>query len=167
MPNDSATDEGSTSPLSEPMTRLLELFATDLAKLRFGDLDAAALNEAAGAVRAAARDVAEAEALAATARTALEAAREALLHKGQRALAHARIYAEGQPELAERLDGITLAGSRRVEPRAITPELADATPRRRGRPPKASAVTGTLALGGAPGAPANGTSAAEGELGAG
>src|SRR5690349_21012565 len=127
MPSDSASDDGI---LAEPMTRLLELFASDLSKIRFGDLDGATLNEAAAAVRAAAREVAEAEALAAAARAALEGARETLLHKGQRALAYARIYAEGSPELAQRLEGISLGGPRRAEPKPITPDLAEATPRR-------------------------------------
>jgi hypothetical protein len=167
MPNDSLSDEGIAADFPEPMTRLLQLFATDLAKVRFGDLDAATLNEAAGLVRAAARELAEAEALAAGARASLEVAREALLNKGQRALAHARIYAEGSPELSQRLEAITLGGPRRVEPKAITPDLAEAAPRRRGRPPRAAAAataTGTLALGEAP---INGTSPADAELGAG
>ncbi len=133
--------------LPEGMNRLLALFATDLAKLRFGDLDASVLEGAAGTVRAAARELAEAEALADGARAALETARKELLLKGQRALAYARVFAEGLPELAERLEGIALAGGpRQSEPRLLTPEQAEAGPRRRGRPPKAPAATGTLAL---------------------
>ena len=152
MANDDAIPEG--------MNRLLDLFATDLAKVRFGDLDASALDSAAGAVRAAARDLAEAEALADAARASLEAAREALVHKGQRALSYARIYAEGSPELAQRLEGIALVGGpRRPEAnKLLTPDLAEAAPRRRGRPPKATA-TGTLALGGAAPPASNGTPA--------
>jgi hypothetical protein len=150
MANDESIPEG--------MNRLLDLFATDLAKVRFGDLDASALDAAASAVRAAARDLAEAEALADGARASLEAAREALVHKGQRALAHARIFAEGSPELAARLDGITLVGGRRGEPKLITPDQAEAAPRRRGRPPKVPDATGTLALGSGS-HPVNGTPA--------
>ena len=145
------------------MNRLLQLFATDLAKVRFGDLDASALDSAASAVRAAARELAEAEALADGARASLEAAREALVHKGQRALAHARIYAEGSPDLSQRLEGIALGGgARRLEPKLLTPDLAEAAPRRRGRPPR-GAATGTLALGGAAPPPANGTPASPAE----
>jgi hypothetical protein len=155
MANDEAIPEG--------MNRLLQLFATDLAKVRFGDLDASALDSAAGAVRAAARELAEAEALADGARASLEAAREALVHKGQRALAYARIYAEGSPDLSQRLEGIALGGgARRLEPKLLTPDLGEATPRRRGRPPKAAA-TGTLALGGAAPPPASGTPASPAE----
>ena len=129
------------------MNTLLELFATELADVRFGDLDRAALDQAADAVRAAATDLAEANAAAEAARAALEAARETLLHKGQRALAYARIYAEANPPLADRLQVITITrpGTRRPDPGA--PGLAD-PPRRRGRPPKTPAAedTGTLPL---------------------
>jgi multidrug efflux pump subunit AcrA (membrane-fusion protein) len=131
-------------PISPAMNTLLELFATHMTELRFGDLDRAALTSAAEAVRTAASELAEAEAAAATARAALEAAREALLQKGQRALAYARIYAEGSPELAERLDAITLVrAGRRAEP--ATTGQAEA-PRRRGRPPKVAAADGSGTL---------------------
>jgi hypothetical protein len=160
-----ANDPALPDAIPEAMTRLLALFATDLAKVRFGDLDASVLQTAAGAVQAAARELAEAEALADAARASLEAAREALLHKGQRALAHARIFAEGSPDLSGRLEGIALPGGpRRAEPRLLTPDLTEASPRRRGRPPKTSApATGTLALGGAGPHPANGAPADQAE----
>jgi hypothetical protein len=140
------------------MTALLDLFGTELAQVRFGELDGAALDTAAGEVREAARELAQAEALAEAARGALEAARERLLQKGQRALAYARIYAEESPELAARLDTIALVCEpRRGEPTASA--LVEPTARRRGRPPRtASATTPTLALGTAPPHRTNGTS---------
>jgi hypothetical protein len=127
------------------MGTLLDLFATELKELRFGEIDRPALEKAAAAVRAAAQELAEVEALAETARASLEAAREALLQKGQRALAYARIYAEGSPALDERLQAINLGrGLRR--PEAIVAETA---PRPRGRPPKTPKVEGgTLPLAG-------------------
>jgi hypothetical protein len=127
------------------MGTLLELFATELADQRFGEIDRAALESAAAAERTAAHELAEIEAMAETARAALEAAREALLAKGQRALAYARIYAESSPALDERLQSITLArGLRRPEP-----ILAESAPRPRGRPPKVPKVEGgTLPLAG-------------------
>ena len=149
MANDETIPEG--------LARLLQLFATDLAKVRFGDLDASVLDGAATVVRAAARELAEAEALADSARASLEAAQEALLHKGQRALAHARIHAEGSPELAARLESIALDGGlRRGEPKLITPDVVEASPRRRGRPPRSAPATGTLALETEPPSPSNG-----------
>jgi hypothetical protein len=142
---------GNDDAIPDGMQRLLGLFAGDLAKVRFGDLDGPVLEASAGAVRAAARELAEAEALAEAARGSLEAAREALVQKGQRALAYARIFAEGAPELIAKLEGIVLgADMRRAEPRLLTPDLTEAPPRRRGRPPKPPApASGTLALGGA------------------
>jgi hypothetical protein len=145
--------------IPEAMRRLLDLFASDLADLRFGDLDATALDRAASAVRAAVRELEEAEALADAARSSLATTREGLVHLGQRALAYARIYAEGSPELAERLEAIVLPGGpRRAEPKAISPGVPEASPRRRGRPPKPSspAATGTLELGPAASRHANG-----------
>lgn len=148
--------------IPEGMSALLDIFASELAELRFGDLDRGALERAADAVRVAAGDLAEAEAAAEAARTALEAAREELLQKGQRALAYARIYAEGAPEIAQRLQAITFVrGTRRTEVTSTSVGPADGAPRRRGRPPKVnSEVTGTLALGAAgadDGAPAPAT----------
>jgi hypothetical protein len=136
-------------PIPEAVSRLRALFDSELADVRFGDLDATALERATASVRAAARELAEAEALAAAARASLESTRAALLQLGQRALAYARIYADGSPELAERLETIAIGGeTRRAEPRPITPGAVEASPRRRGRPPKQLATsTGTLALG--------------------
>jgi hypothetical protein len=140
MPNDHAIPDG--------MKQLLDLFTSDLSKVRFGDLDGPALEAAAGAVRAAAGELAEAEALADAARASLEAAREVLVQKGLRALAHARIFAEGSPELAAKVEAVVLvAGARPPEARLLTPDLAEAPPRRRGRPPRAPGpASGTLAL---------------------
>ena len=139
-----ATDDAC---LPEGINALLAVFASDLADVRFGDLDRAALERGAGSVRAAADELADAEAAAEAARGALEAAREELLQKGQRALAHARIHAEDLPEVSQRLQAITLGRDlRRGEPVALGGH--EGAPRRRGRPPKvAGEVTGTLALG--------------------
>jgi hypothetical protein len=132
------------------MNQLLALFASDLAEVRFGDLDGAILEAGAEAVDAAAAALADAEQVAASARTALDQAQEALMHKALRALAHARIHAEGNPELAQRLALIALdrTGSpRALDPTAAGSGFAAAPVRRRGRPPNgASEVTGTLRL---------------------
>jgi hypothetical protein len=147
-------------PIPDELKRLLDLFTTDLAKLRFGDLDASVLDGAASAVRAAAREVAEAEALADGARASLQAAQDTLMNKSQRALAYARIFAEGLPELRERLAGLALDGPVRQGSPEPTPS-PEVAPRRRGRPPRAPApATGTLALGAGPQA-SNGTAAAD------
>jgi hypothetical protein len=134
------TDDDAIPPA---MGTLLELFTTELADVRFGEIDRPALEKAATAVRAAARELAEVESLAETARASLDAARDALLQKGQRALAYARIYAEGSPALDERLQAINLGRAlRRPEP-----IVAETAPRPRGRPPKQPKLEGaTLPL---------------------
>jgi hypothetical protein len=136
-------------PIPVSMSHLLELFASELADVRFGELDRVSLEKSAETVRVAAAELARAEVAAEAARAALESAREALLQKGQRALAHARIHAEGTPELEQRLQAIALTRStRRAEPMPVG--IAEALPRRRGRPPKATIAeaSGTLALAG-------------------
>jgi len=81
--------------------------------------------------------VGEAEALVDAARATLHEAEQELLHKGQRALAYARIYAEESPALAAVLDAIVLprvvagVGEAETVPSGASPE-----PRRRGRPRK-------------------------------
>lgn len=129
-----------TSAIPEPLLALLGLFESDFARVKFPDLDAAVLAEAARGVLSAAERVGAAETALEAARTELHEQQELLLHKGQRALAYARVFAEDSPELLEKLQLIALPRSQK---RARTePPAADAkgTPvRRRGRPPKAKA----------------------------
>lgn len=156
-------------PIPAAMTTLLDLFASELADVRFGELDRVSLEKSAEQVRVAAAELGRAEAAADAARALLESAREALLQKGQRALAHARIHAEGTPELEQRLQAIVLTRStRRAEPMPVG--IAEALPRRRGRPPKATTAetSGTLPLSdgrSTPGAAASGEEASESAFG--
>ena len=85
----------------------------------------------------AAERVAEAQAALQLAESELVEQQEALLHKGQRALAYARVFAEDSPELMEKLQLVSLPRSlRRAKAEPASPG-ADVIPvRRRGRPPK-------------------------------
>jgi hypothetical protein len=125
-------------PLPLPVKTLLDLFTAELHAVRFPDLDHQVLEKAAAEVRARAEELARAEAAAEAARTALQASQEAMLQKGQRALAYARIYAEDNPELTAKLDGIALPRSQRRATRELlvpdAPAAAPSPPRRRGRP---------------------------------
>ena len=126
-----------SSVLSDSLETLLELFKTDLRDLKFPDVDAERLSEAAGAVFAAAEDVSAAEAVLDSARAELQRNQEALLQKGQRALAYARVWAEEQPELLEKLALIHLPRpGRRGQAESRGPVGDAAPPKRRGRPPK-------------------------------
>jgi hypothetical protein len=103
-------------------------------------MDLAVLQDAAAKVRERAEAVARAEAALEAARSALGESQDALLAKGQRALAYARVFAEENPELMSRLDAISLPRPPRKGPRPEAPPEAEApesAPRRRGRPPKA------------------------------
>lgn len=136
--------------LSPDMNQLLALFASDLAEVRFGDLDHDALVAAASAVDAAAATLAEAERTAVAARAALDRAQGVLTQKGQRALAHARIHAEGDAALTERLQAIVLdRAPERTSDREAAAGFVATAMRRRGRPPRSATVgevTGTLRL---------------------
>lgn len=126
-----------SASLPAGLEELLEIFAAELPEVRFADLDRAALEEDVARVRALAEGVARAEAAAAAARADLNAARDRLTSKGQRAIAYARIYAEGAglTELVARLEALALgARARRVD--AVPSAPSDAGQRRRGRPPK-------------------------------
>jgi ElaB/YqjD/DUF883 family membrane-anchored ribosome-binding protein len=100
-------------PVPAPLQSVLELFEHELAALKFPDIDQAVLSEAAHAVYERAESVARAEAALLAAREALHESQEALLQKCQRAVAYARVYAEENAELSERLEAIGLPRSLR------------------------------------------------------
>ncbi|MDB5212204.1 MAG: hypothetical protein JWO86_131 [Myxococcaceae bacterium] len=87
---------------------VLDLFTTDLADVRFGDLDAPTLARIASDVQAASDVVVAAQLALDVARGALHERQETLLQQAQRALAYARVYAEADLALTARLDAITL-----------------------------------------------------------
>jgi multidrug efflux pump subunit AcrA (membrane-fusion protein) len=126
----------SAAVLPAGVRELLDLFAAELPDVRFADLDREALEADAERVRALGEALAQVEAALERARADLNAAREHLLDRSRRALAYARIYADGagRAPLVETLERLSLSPLRRAEPRAAAP--AEAGARRRGRPPK-------------------------------
>jgi hypothetical protein len=143
-------------PVSSAVQEVVDLFTKELSHLRFGDLEAGVLAASADDVKAVAADVASAEAVLEGARARLAEKQETLLQKAQRALAYARVYAEGQPELAARIEQIALPrGVRRalkVESGIIDVDDAQGTgasaavARRRGRPRRTEPESTLLAL---------------------
>jgi hypothetical protein len=100
--------------ISPPVQAVIDLFADPLRELRFADVDAATLGKLAASVEAAADVVLATETELARQRQTLQERQDALVQHAQRALAYARIYAETDAGLAERLDQIALPrGSRR------------------------------------------------------
>jgi hypothetical protein len=94
--------------VATPIRTAIELFETTLAEVRFPDVDAKTLARAAADVDAAGHAVASAQAALESARLALQELQDALLGQVQRALAYARIYAENNEALMQRLNAISL-----------------------------------------------------------
>ena len=132
-----------TTTIPTPVRTVLDLFATDLADVRFGDVDAKTLAALASDVESAADAVASAQALLDDARGKLQERQEALLVQAQRALAYARVYAEPDPALTARIETIALprpARRVRADGEALVLSPDQAPPRRpRGRPRKVEA----------------------------
>jgi ElaB/YqjD/DUF883 family membrane-anchored ribosome-binding protein len=141
----------SADAVSAPLRAVLELFAAELSQVKFPELDGAVLRESAEVVSARADAVTKAEAALERARAELAESQELLLQRGQKALAYARIFAEDNPELLERVEAIVLPRAARRAPRVepvaqansepastgTTPtNTTDAAPRKRGRPAK-------------------------------
>jgi hypothetical protein len=129
-----------TDTIPIPIQSLLDLFTTALADVRFGDVDGQTLARVVADVEAAVAVVSSAEATLASAREALQERQEALLQQAQRALAYARVYAESDEALTERLSTITLPrGTRKArasgDALVLSPDPEPA-PRPRGRPRK-------------------------------
>lgn len=134
-------------PIDPAVADLLALFSGRLQGVRFPDVDHATLSELAGEVKRCAEEVEEARAMLEAAEAALEERRQALLGRASRALAYARIYADGDAELQGELDRIALpkAGPRveAREPEAMN--AAEPARRKRGRPRKVQPGTGAPA----------------------
>jgi hypothetical protein len=97
-----------------PIRAALQLFETDLAHVNFADIDAETLAHAVSEVNALADVVATAQAALDSARSALQERQDALLGQVQRAIAYARVYAENDEALMQRLNAIPLPRSARV-----------------------------------------------------
>jgi peptidoglycan hydrolase CwlO-like protein len=128
-------------PISPAVRALLEVFSTDLSEVKFPDVDAEVLEEAAARVKEKAEAVARAQAALEAARQALAESQESLHQKGQRALAYARVFSEDDGELSAKLEAISLPKQARKAVPGVAAEAPaqneESAPRRRGRPPKA------------------------------
>jgi len=146
---------GMTTPIPPAVQQVLDVYETNLPLVKFGDLEATVLSKAAEEVVLAAAALERAEAALETARAALQEKQESLFQKAQRALAYARVYAEGDTGLAARVEEISLLRSPRRTPKVEGGPSAPAVqaPPRRGRPRKSEPTAGVLDLSIAEGAP--------------
>jgi len=101
--------------LSSPVQALIEIFNSELANVRFGDMDAKGLAHLASEVQSATDTVANAQASLDAARAMLLERQEAMLQHAERALAYARIYAETNEPLRARLDTVALGSLARSD----------------------------------------------------
>lgn len=106
------------SSLSPSIQSVVQLFRGPLAGVRFGDIDAAGLEGLASEVESASVELQAQEAKLTGLKQSLAERHEALLTLAQRALAYARIYAEGDETLSAQLEQIAL-------PRAAKPRKKD------------------------------------------
>lgn len=116
-----------------PLAReILELYRGPLAEVRFPDLDRATLDAAHDELLDAQRALEAAERALEEARSLVAERTQSLQAKAQRGLAYARVFAEDQPELHERVAALATV-PRRVE----APREDASAPKKRGRPRKA------------------------------
>ena len=135
------------STIPSPVRTIVDLFSSDLADVRFGDVDAKTLASLASEVEAAAEALASAQALLDDARSKLQERQDVLLHQAQRALAYARVYAAADDALSARIEAISLprpARRARAESSEVLAVSADQERRPRGRPRKTPATTGPM-----------------------
>jgi hypothetical protein len=136
--------EAMIDPIPSAVQEIVDLFVSEFASLKFGDLEPTSLAAASEEVKTLAADMTRAEAELENTRALLAEKRDGLLQKAQRALAYARVYAENRPELASRLERIALPRSprRSSKSEATLPDAEQSgaldgtasSTRRRGRP---------------------------------
>jgi hypothetical protein len=131
-------DDPVDDPVPAEVHAVIELFANQLAKVSFPDIDAGALRRQADELRTEAKAVARAREALDAALAVLEARRAALGETARRAVAYAQIYSEAHPDrhaLAAALAALAeLSGPRPAAAAGVT-----ASGKRRGRPPRRSA----------------------------
>lgn len=114
---------------------VIELYSEELANVSFPDLDLAKLRSAQSELHAAQLALERVEAELAEARSERDRISELLSTKAERALAYARVFAQGDPTLGPRVAEI---GRKRL-PGSDPPASKPARPR--GRKPKAEAAS--------------------------
>jgi hypothetical protein len=114
--------------------QIIELYAEELADVSFPDIDLARLKSAQSELHAAQLEFERVEAELAQARAERDRQSDALSTKAERALAYARVFAQGDPSLAPRIAEI---GRRKLPGSEENPKPA----KPRGRKPKAETAS--------------------------
>ena len=109
--------EPDADPVPRPVREFVGLFDQQLPEAGFPDVSSASLAERIDAVQQHHERVAEALELLTDAQATLAAGQAALLEHAQRGLRYARVFAEGNDSLTQRLDELGLPSSTRPERR--------------------------------------------------
>lgn len=128
-------------PISPFAHGVIELFRGPLSDVRFPDADRASLESLANAACEAQCEVEVLEAALEAARARTRAAQDTLGDHAGRALAYARVFSSGQPEVEQAIAAIpTKSELRDREPKTASSSgtLEGEQPKRRGRPRKSS-----------------------------
>ncbi len=123
-PAAAASSTESAARISEPVRALVQLYGGPLADVRFPDADHGLLTTQIREVERLGGELQQALATVQRARAELESAQSDLHELARRALAYARVFAEGDDELSEQLAAISF------DDRSAAPK------RKRGRPRK-------------------------------
>jgi hypothetical protein len=99
--------EFTDDPIPSAVQELLALFKDELSTVSFPDVSQQALETLADDVRAKLKELQDVSALITAAQEALEASQNELVQKSIRGLAYAKIFAEGNDELMEKLSAIS------------------------------------------------------------
>src|SRR5215813_3443225 len=138
-------------PVPTEVSGVIELYATQLAKVAFPEIDAGSLRRQADELRAEARSVARAREAFDAALASFAARRVALGETAARAVAYARIYSQAHPDRAALATAI--AALSETKPVAVAATAGAVTGKRRGRPPRRSAELFERSESDAPGEP--------------
>jgi hypothetical protein len=115
------SDELFEDPISPAIQELLTVFKKDLASVVFPDVSQETLESLTQKVRSGAKELQDALKRAETARESLESGQNELLAKALRGLAYAKVFAEGNDALLEKLSKINLGKTNR-SPKKSAPE---------------------------------------------
>jgi hypothetical protein len=117
--------------------QVIDLYAVELSEVRFPDLDLSALLYAQAELHAAQLEVERIEAELADKRADLDVRSQALISKAERALAYARVFAQGDEQLAPRIADIGRKRNSAAHTQSTISSSGQLTaPKRRGRKPK-------------------------------
>lgn len=107
-------------PIPAPLQDFYALFKQDLSNVAFPDISIEVLEKLMSDVHEKTKELQDAYSLVTAAQEALEASQNELLQKAVRGLAYAKIYAEGQEELSEKLAKINLTKTNRTTKKAAS-----------------------------------------------